>query len=105
MEDVHNAPKVSTTTGMKRCVAIMSEYFVLLFLAAVSAAPSDCTEFVPMCEMPKVSRTDTSQASGRPQAHGIIVAPFGLFPLLQDRSIGSLHASTLACTTLWCLLL
>ena len=61
-------------------VEVMSEYLVVLVAATrLDAAPASA-DVEMMCDSAYVSGTVTSQASGFPLAHGIMVTPSVVLP-------------------------
>ena len=62
----HQAPLVSIATGTKECVAARATYFVVLLMAAFSAAAQAVVDVSCRCDAAYVSGTVTSQASGLP---------------------------------------
>ena len=61
-------------------VGVMSEYLIVLIAAARLAAAPASADVEMMCYSAYVSGTVTSQASGFPLAHGIMVTPSGRLP-------------------------
>ena len=89
-------PAVSMEIGWKMWVEIMSEYLVVLIAAACLASAPAAADVDMMCDSAYVSGMVTSQASGFPQAHGIMVTPSCRLPLWETSPVGSLCAGICA---------
>ena len=87
---LHNPP-VSIATGMKMWVLVMPVFFVLLAMAALSAAAPACTIKVGCAY---VSGTVMSQDIGLSRAQCINVASSGRLASSRDRPTGSSEAGT-----------
>ena len=73
-------------------VEVLSEYLVVLIVAARLAAAPASADVEMMCDSAYVSGSITSQASGFPLAHGVMVTPSGRLPPWETSPVGSLCA-------------